>query len=728
MSKLMSVCMLIAVLSLCLGCSDDTSTAPTDDGNGDDDFTLQGSETIGTTGGVLTTEGFILTVPGDAFDDDHEIKLYASPDEKPFGDHCITNGFRLEGLPEDYSQPLVLAIKHDGTSTQNLAIGIGMETYVEEIDSVVVIYRLVEAEESDGFLNCTLPAPGTVNTRQRAGITARRDITPTSGHRYYTGVENHERFVQSEHFVVWMPTPHSQYTDALVQCLEEQHTAMVEAFGADFSGYDANFPLDVQVSEHVWSHVRAYFHHGHGGPILPILYVSPAALANPDPSSLGISVGEELLRVAQQLKIYPATDYDSDPAYYWFHAAVRQWSEEIFTDDPAFAHPTGIYANTDAPFAGFQAGARTGLPSIDGYEHAMGMSPVIKYLMSDPSFGRQGFVQLYNDVGQGTATLLALQAKLPAPYESWWPEFFRQYMTGELYPIDPSMFMALATASWDIISTGDTEAEFLSEDAGIGPYPDLSAKVFTVGISNLDFGASDVIAFTATSPTLDPSEYTIVLLAWKPGLLVYQGHARELQLGEIKTLTDDGFTQLVAVVVNSEGDYPFLESSDIDLRIELKAAEQVTRAEVWVQIMCRVRNDWPDGSSSEEDRAIVMGTFSVDLDQTGPDTFEAAWDEEDELGVINEGTIKIVLDPSRNEVDVLEIDYHYAYADQNADRIERVTARDIGRVSDYYEVEGSTIVADHVSSLTYISVLDDWTKTALYPKEDQYNKITVRLF
>ena len=119
--KMLYVMFLVLSLILVIGCSEDSTTAPEDDGT----YTLEGTETIGSTGGTIEVEDFSLAIPAGAFDGDCTVELYASSDDQPFGDSQVTRAFRLEGLPDEFSQPLRVCIRYEGTLTEESFVARG---------------------------------------------------------------------------------------------------------------------------------------------------------------------------------------------------------------------------------------------------------------------------------------------------------------------------------------------------------------------------------------------------------------------------------------------------------------------------------------------------------------------------------------------------------------------------------------------------------------------------
>ena len=116
-------------LFLLISCKDDKPTEPVDETP-----EVLNESTIGTEGGKLEIEDFSLTVPEGAFDANGHLKLIALTDENPFGSSGVTRFFQIEGFPTQYSKPLELKIKFEGTLTEETSIAVGEE--VSSLDLV----------------------------------------------------------------------------------------------------------------------------------------------------------------------------------------------------------------------------------------------------------------------------------------------------------------------------------------------------------------------------------------------------------------------------------------------------------------------------------------------------------------------------------------------------------------------------------------------------------------
>ncbi|MBU1701618.1 MAG: hypothetical protein KJ970_01005 [Candidatus Eisenbacteria bacterium] len=715
------------MLTFNLSCSEDGSTEPGGSNNGGDDYTLAETATIGPLGGTMATEDFSLTIPAGAFNLDVKLDLYVSSEADPFGDHGTTMSFRLEGLPDDYAEPLELSIKSEGSLSGDLAMGIGEEMLLPESDSTAVVYDLVTAEESSGYLVCTLPvdeAPPKAN--HKAGGKA----VPTTKHRYYTGVFGYATYVRSDHFVICYPASYPAYIDLIVPLLEDSYDAILDQVGLHFPGYNFRKPLKVIIFQPAHElHAKIYFSQDQTG-YVPVLYVDPLSLTQQNSPAVRLKVGHELLKAAQNLYIYAATNPPADPAYWWFHRSLRSWAEELFADDSNYTKPAGFDTNPMAAFGGLQA---PGQGLVNGLKHSHGMSAVFKYLMTDPGFGPGGiFGVYYRMMTENVTSLDALDEKIESPLETWWPGFFKKYMDGELYAVNVDLFKDLESGAWDIQGPDDSPAEFYSR-YGIGNYPDLSARIFSVGLTSYDFDDDDVIKFTATSPTVEQDFLTVLAYAWKPGDLLYIGHASALQIGDIPILTDAGYTDILAVVVNSDGVPPFTNTAEVDLLIELTTEAPLTHAQIAAgNIRCMYRDEYSDTPELNNDHEGHYWTgnipVAIQASQTAENTWIGGWNRIVNEGEVYKGSVEIVLDETRDTI--LSVTVHTEYTDEvhEYEKVMDLSAKNIGRYSDYWQVEGDEIIANNEVTLESVEIGGTKTTSVLYITEGPDALIFVKLY
>ena len=118
--KMLTLVLIAAVVVPC-GCSDDSSTSPPAE------ETPLAAATIGPSGGTLQIRDFVLTVPPGAFTSSNKITLWESQEDHGFGANAASRCFRLDGLPDAYSDTLTVSVGYRGALMAETYIAVGTE-------------------------------------------------------------------------------------------------------------------------------------------------------------------------------------------------------------------------------------------------------------------------------------------------------------------------------------------------------------------------------------------------------------------------------------------------------------------------------------------------------------------------------------------------------------------------------------------------------------------------
>ncbi len=626
--------LLSALLALVISCTEKDSTSP----EPGDDYTFEGSETIGPGGGTFEIEDFSLSVPAGAFDADYELELYASSEDQPFDESQVTRTFRLEGLPAEYSQPLRVSIKYEGDLIDESFVGQGEWAFDAVSGDTAVVYRLHAATDSSGHLVCEWPASaGGATARDRGPHGApmmAHDLWESMG---VLGINAYlTRTTWSGRFAIRYPAILLEArVDDLAGLLEDGYDTVVDDIHLSYEERWWSWPVEVVLKDL-----------GSLGPVLvsagegpPVMNVDEATVSQGDLTTVRVDVGRELLFLA-------LTTYDEDcvdPAHFWLHTAVLEWSEEEFTDDPIYQSPERFPGNEMAPFEGMRAGAGNWDDVSQMFDHGRGMSAMIKYLVDDDSrYGEYGLRDTYEAIWAGSGAMAALLNTVNALVADWWPDFFRAYVGGGVYNVDAAIFTQYGNLSgyWNVDDEDDTLKVFSSGHEGVGPYPDLSAKLFLIDLNYTAMDAASSMVLTV-SGEVGNEPVTMVVFGVKDGPLEYWGHttvqSEFFEIPGLRGYIDDGWRQLLVVVVNSDFDpslpSPYTGTSDIDLEIRIteetepEGLDYNTGQLTLSSIHGYYHRDYFDPGEQDYDYEadVSFETLTFHGSMTG-DTFTATWD------------------------------------------------------------------------------------------------------
>ena len=620
-----------------LGCSEDSTTAPEEDGN----YYLETTETIGTTGGTIEIDDFSLTIPSGAFTSDQTIEVYASSDDQPFDQTQVTRSFRLIGLPDEISTPLRLSIKYDGVLSDESYIAYGALHYDYLVGDTTMVFNLWDASDSSGTLICELPLSFGISSQNPSGIASplkNMDEIPEA--LVLIGITGHKTH-RTPHFNIKYPIHLTSVNiNDVGNLLEYDYSVIVDSLHLSFEETDWHFSRIPVVIEQLYDK-----HGGYSGFAAYIwqrndestIQLNQKKLVEGHLNSVRIQAGQLLL--AGVTRSYD--DAALSHAHLWFHMAITRWAECKFTDDAGYAYPELFHGKELAPFDGIRAGATEDADTE--FDHGIGMSAVIEYLVNDPRFGEQGLRDALERIWGGSSATYALLNTVNAFVTEWWPDFFKSYVGGEIYGVGKDVFLAGANLSgtWTIDDGNDTDSTFTLN------YPDLSAKLFKI---NLEYGSIDPAASLALDLSSEVSTpISVMLFGVEGNELKYWGHSTalgstSLLVPDVKDLYDDGWRELLVVVVNCDVSDTYLEETEITLEMKVLSgpsnleytgcAMDLTNMHIYLLL------DYQDPGEEDVEIEVNRG-FDSDY-RTGSmtgNTFRANWEYE-EQGTTYEGAIE----------------------------------------------------------------------------------------
>lgn len=204
--------------------------------------------------------------------------------------------------------------------------------------------------------------------------------------------------------------------------------------------------------------------------------------------------------------------------------------------------------------------------------HGIRMAPLITFLMDQYNTDLDLITSLYNQM-QTKAMLNqpidALLNCISEPEHQWWPAFFKTYLEGGIRDIPAEMFL-------EQIDAGD-QMHFMDKTDTVKyfdrSYPDFSAKICQVNLSrNLAesvLSEGDKMTFTLGPQSLNLDYVKVLVFAYRDDQLEFLSEGKEVTIHNIKAKIDEGYSSLLAVVVNSMNEAPYLEETGIDLTVRI---------------------------------------------------------------------------------------------------------------------------------------------------------------
>ena len=141
--------------------------------------------------------------------------------------------------------------------------------------------------------------------------------------------------------------------------------------------------------------------------------------------------------------LFPVNQYTDNyelTNQFWLHHAIAAWSEELYSSDN-FKSPLDFNLHYNAPFGGIQSFLETSPSSLES--HGIGMSALIKYLTNVNGNSIVG--KFFNGLKSNPNALEVILDTLNYSYNSsestWWPNFFKEYLQGNIYSVPSEEFL-----------------------------------------------------------------------------------------------------------------------------------------------------------------------------------------------------------------------------------------------------------------------------------------------
>jgi len=588
--------LLIIMLAFLLSCSKDKPSSPSGP-----DYKLVESATVGPAGGTFGNEDFSLVVPAGAFSSDADLKLYETSEEQPYDEYGVSNTFRLEGLPADYSQSLEVRIKYRGTLTEESFVAAGEKVLYGDAGEEGFLFSHYPAADSLGYLVSQLPSPEDASGSFSGGHSLYGShinaVDATTLH--LVGVTDHRRGITRPggHFIIDYP---NTYHDVVIQIGAYLEDAYDSCLAVGFS-YPAikKWPQSVlvRVLHHTGFHARFCPYH------LQDIHMFRSQMEKIEFNGRLVLVGElPNLRLAAGRTFFALALYMHHPQYpkvkvmrqlkeEWLNYAVMLWAEQKFTDTPN--HVPDDFQRFDdhkmEPFRGMHHEFGTG-EILGTYTHGWGMSPVVWYLTD--RFGEQILVTTYQDISAGKHPVDAIIDAIDEYPNQWWPEFFRRYVGGEIYGVGSDIF----THSNNIIDTFNTRTT--TSESFPGYYQDLSAKIYRVDLDTTGMASDARLSFQLSHPEIDADDLKVILFTMKDGALNYFTQGEGVLVPNVKDLAEQGYDLLVVAVNSSFRSPDYTRLSTITLEIGFEEQEHdYNRCSVYANVIGHSENS--DGDTWE---------------------------------------------------------------------------------------------------------------------------------
>jgi len=257
------------------------------------------------------------------------------------------------------------------------------------------------------------------------------------------------------------------------------------------------------------------------------------------------------------------------PFHHWFNEATAVWSENEFSDDPAF-ESLARNGNKFAPFVGLELGAASSVDEAG--KHGYGMSALVQYLVIE--HGTIILGDIYDRIaeGLGAASSIELEA---GDFGIWWSDFLAMYAGGILNPIDRALLLNERSGSFNIYNPDDIAYTHTM------PYPDLSGRIYRILLDDFELPESTTLSLTASGSFSDIHVFRYS----RQGVFLVDSGSGNITIPGIRALMDDDLDLLV-LVSQTRGIPDYLSSQDITF------SATVDRDVLDMSVFNRIRTWW----------------------------------------------------------------------------------------------------------------------------------------
>jgi len=526
--------------------------------------------TIGPEGGTLETEDFKLTVPSGAFSQTAELSLYLE-EKDSVNENSVTPLYVIEGIPENYSEPMQLSLRYAGSASGILYIEREVEIEADYFDSTynTTVYKLFDATEENGFLKTTLPAYNENATPNIGKIVNDKNKISLEG--FING-----SLKSSQHFKI-------KSVDFPLDKWGPQYQVILNQFESFYNRYK-DLGIDVNLTKwpkEIYAHKRE----------VDIVHIPCAAVGGDlyTRSSPGLDISEYLWFCDVVLSSIILEKYEKFEKFEWFFIGLEASFLQKYDD---FWKSNYIYK-----LKRIKSIISNSYKEPFNYQF---IESAIEYLMS--RFGESIIKEALNKIEKNNMNpILALTSNNRLP-KFWLGDFHRSFLIDQLWLKrlklkDPNYSMIdFCKENWS--------GEFGIEDTTTvikwtETYQDLSGKLFRV---NLLPGLNEE---SGLKFTVEGGDAEISLLKYKGSEIEFITSSEETDsISNIKTLADNGY-QLIALVSNRMPDYPNFTTSSIELKIEhknVKPLPKITSCLIQIENVDVIRRTYDkDGNYSDQE-------------------------------------------------------------------------------------------------------------------------------
>ncbi len=468
--RIFTITILLLILSNC-----DIINLIIESGDEDDDTTIN-STTIDTDGGVINADGLTFTIPAGAFSQAVNIDIYLSSVTDDSIDNIATKVYKIDGIPDEYSKPIDVSIKHNGNISEQSYLIVQEESYIPSLNSINANNIFFDATVIGDSIKSQIPAM----TASLAKVASIDDIRDDSVWKIYAVDKKKNHTTSGNHFnIIYTSSVYASHNDeetdviALGQYLEDAYTK-ISGLGFSYARR-TKWPIDVYIAD-LADNIDGYHCPSRWGLNSSFLEINRKHLSKQTP--MKTTSIHEFFHFVQYLydDRFFITRATFTAPHHWFNEACAVWSEELVTNSQYISEAKGP-DTVKFPFNGLQAGSE-----VNASDHGYGMSAFVKYIVK--KYSQNVLVNIYDKLYAGKHVVDAINQNTNDMLFIDYNLFLQQYAHGQLYPdVGLPVFAEVDNLDGTFEIKSDTDKlKTFSEK-----YRELSGKIYLVKLDNPNF-------------------------------------------------------------------------------------------------------------------------------------------------------------------------------------------------------------------------------------------------
>jgi len=642
----------LTIFLMVVSCSKESTTEPEDE-----EEPIKATQTIGPEGGSVGPDDILLEIPENAFAMATEITISLTSVDPPFEENAASEMYEITGLPDSFSEPLIIKMKHSGNLINSTFAAMGEQLTLTVPDQIMTCYSYHEGTDSSGYIIAEIPA----REENEVKKSALKNYSDDEAFKtFFTLVTDFINSEVTENNSMTGPSEHEEVlTDAartVESLIKEMGIEMNDLYRVETvvqpsmpymerrvvesdRGFRWNSPQEEEM--HYTSTVLLDGEHLDGEEIIPELgrcYFQLYVQKDFAPPHL-LAVKFNTVKYGRNK---------------WLHAAIAAWSEIYFSQNRDYV-PSNFLTQIDAPF--HAAGLAF---QVEDYKKHLnfgyGMSAFIKYLVDEPSNGPEMIVDFYKALEESQhdchlTNLFDLQDK---PVKVLWPDFVSSYLQGNVIDFAPSDIIEHLGVDWQV------DSEEKKEWGSTIVCPDICCKLRRFSFDWQDMPDNASLQLGVESSDLSSDLYKLLVFEYDGNSLTLLGEAgeKDLLISNVKALCTNK-QDLILGLVKSHYAPPFLDGSD-----EITIRAEIINNPWWKPIgviscdlSINVHTEYKEVGWEPDDELIYVsifastefGTYTIEDNQ-----YRGEWDYSSSENVQNKGNLVVEYDSKMNMITSFE--------------------------------------------------------------------------